>query len=412
MPPKKASSKKKVVKTADQLEEELKEWKTSEEWQLIEKLNQIWEDLKIGDKLTGTEDDLKFRVHPFLDEFQKIGAVFKIKNTKIKEVTQEHLRVAFFAGYQNRNQTYKIDGKEYMIEDNDINIDSNRVQCDFMKIKRLASDEFPEVVAAELQEKRKKIMDEYKDFVKYFKKFTKKGKGFNKAKDMMMAMLKPLQDLLQCNMGLTMIDFEYPEEKAYDINNFRYKALITTFCKCYMEVQKILYDHPKIDTSGIVKMKINGNPDIYSILKKFQYLGWRKNHVESFYIQPLMDAFMKLKANMTKLYLLGFSKADSPRLLVHSPHREHPAVPRHQRCDLGRGHFRATSGQPAEARAAELHVRPDQHHLRVAWKGEAVREGQEEEEDDQSVHSPAHHPQESRKNARSIHEKVKRKDRS
>jgi hypothetical protein len=250
--------------------------------------------------------------------FRKLGQVYKIKNTKIKEVTQEHLRVAFFAGYQNRNQNYKVDGKEYMIEDNDINIDSNRVQFDFMEIRRLIADDLTEPSADSLQEKKKKLIDIYKDFVKYFKKFTKKGKAFFKAKEMMMTMLKPLEDLLKCNMGLSMIDFEYPEEKAYEENNFRYKALITTFCKCYMEVQKILYDHPKVDTSGVVKMKINGNPDIYSILKKFQYLGWRQNHVESFYIQPLLDSFMKLRANMTKLYLLGFSREFSLRLLVHT----------------------------------------------------------------------------------------------
>jgi hypothetical protein len=74
MPPKKAGTRKKPVKTAAELEADLADWKNSEEYELLMKMNERWEELKIGDKLNGTEDDLKFRVHPFLDEFQKIGS--------------------------------------------------------------------------------------------------------------------------------------------------------------------------------------------------------------------------------------------------------------------------------------------------------------------------------------------------
>lgn len=310
MPPKKTSRKPRAPKkTPEQLEQEFEDWKKTPEYDLLVNMRNVWDTLNIGDSLNGTEDDLKFRIHPFLDDFQKIGTIFKIKNSKIKEVTQEHIRVAFFAGYQDRNEDYTIDSKEYKIEDNETNIDSDRVKSDFMNIKRFVTDGLADLSSESFLAERKKLTEDYKNFVKYFKKFTKKNKAFTEAKDMMNDMLKPLQSLLECSMGLTIIDFEYPEEINYEVNNFRYKALITTFCKCYMTVQTLMFENPKIDTEGTVKKALDGNPDIYSILKKFQYQGWRGNNVESFYIQPLMDAFMKLRADMTKMYLLGFSRS-------------------------------------------------------------------------------------------------------
>lgn len=309
MPPKKASRRQRAPKkTKEEIELEFEEWKQGPECALLLQMRKVWSDLQIGDQLNGTEDDLKFRIDSFLDEFQKIGAVFKVKNSKMKEITQEHLRVAFFAGYQDRNENYTIDNVEYKIEENEINIDSDRVKSDFMAVKRFITERFSDMDAEAWIRERKDLVDSYKNFVKYFKKFTKKNKAYSQAKEMMLNMLKPLQSLLECNMGLTIVDFEYPEEKAYEVNNFRYKALITTFCKTYMNVQNLMFLNPKIDTEGVVKKALEGNPDIYSILKKFQYHSWRTNNVESYYIQPLMNAFMKLRADMTKMYLLGFSK--------------------------------------------------------------------------------------------------------
>lgn len=53
------------------------------------------------------------------------------------------------------------------------------------------------------------------------------------------------------------------------------------------------------------KNKIKDSPDIYSVLKKFQYEGWRENVVERFYIQPLFNNFLLLKADFLKLYSMG-----------------------------------------------------------------------------------------------------------
>ena len=51
----------------------------------------------------------------------------------------------------------------------------------------------------------------------------------------------------------------------------------------------------------------DNSPDIYSVLKKFQYQGWKDNVVERFFIQKLHDAFLKMRVNMSKHYSMGFN---------------------------------------------------------------------------------------------------------
>ena len=77
-----------------------------------------------------------------------------------------------------------------------------------------------------------------------------------------------------------------------------------------MKVQTIMFSNKIVDSEGVVKIELEGNPDIYSVLKKFQYLHWRANRVESHFIQPLLNCFLRLRANLTKLYLTGFSSRD------------------------------------------------------------------------------------------------------
>lgn len=48
------------------------------------------------------------------------------------------------------------------------------------------------------------------------------------------------------------------------------------------------------------------NPDIYSVLKKIQYIGWRTNRIENFYLKPMLEILLRLRVNLTKLYSMGF----------------------------------------------------------------------------------------------------------
>lgn len=143
--------------------------------------------------------------------------------------------------------------------------------------------------------------------------------------NMLKPILTPLEAVLDCNMRLTLVDFQFQDLDSFDVNNFKYKALITNFCTTYQNLQGLLLSHNKwrelklsnekkraegkedeIVTESKEELIFNSNPDIYSVLKKLQYSGWKDNKVERFFIQKLQDAFMMLRVNMSKLYSMGF----------------------------------------------------------------------------------------------------------
>lgn len=309
MPPKPSRKNKKPELTPEQLAAEFDKWtKESEEYQVLKEIQSVGTSLN-WPNITELYSDLPLKTQPLLDAIMKIGPVFKVKNAKGKPITQEQLRVAWFAGERSRNEAYKIDGVEYQFPENDIHVDGSKVKSMVYSIWRVAF-QLQSIQSDNFEKKRADVIKDFQDLVKAHKKFTKKGKGFFIAKneDFMIKMLEPLQSLLMSNMGLTVIDFEYPSDTEYEVNNFRYKALIMQFCEAYMRVQTIIFQNPVMDALGTTIVKeLKGNPDIYSVLKKFQYSHWRLNEVERFYIQPLLDAFLKLRANLSKLYLQGFN---------------------------------------------------------------------------------------------------------
>ena len=312
MPPKKASrtKPKKVVKTPEELQADFENWKESPEFELLTEMYETLEDLKWHDHQKGMEADMTILIEPFMVPFLKVPAVFKVKKAKIKPVIQSHIRVGFFVGVSNRANGFQINGEYYKFSEQFIHVDGVSVSQDFIEFTRYVKSLYESSVENYI-ERRKTLVEQFQRFAKGFKKFTKKGMGYQMGRDMMNLMLKDLVSLMECNMGITVVDFEYPDEIGFEVNNFRYKALITDFCKTYMVVQNTLFKNPNIDSKGEVIRSLIGNPDVYSILKKFQYLGWRQNKVESFYIQPLLNAFLKMRANMSKLYLMGFSRIGS-----------------------------------------------------------------------------------------------------
>lgn len=117
---------------------------------------------------------------------------------------------------------------------------------------------------------------------------------------MMSSLVKPLEECMESNMRLSVLDFSFHDQDHFDASDFKYKALITNFCMSYQRLQDLLlkYNDDK-------EIKLPCSPDIYSILKKFQYDNWRDNIPERYFIQPLLDRFFLLKADLTKLYSMG-----------------------------------------------------------------------------------------------------------
>jgi len=309
MPPKKGGSRKPKVKlTEEQIRANFEAFQNGPIMKELVRLGDIQNIYRISEEVKDANNDMCVRIQPYLDELPKIAELMKIKNSKLaKPIPQEVMRVAFFCGYPGRNDPFKIDGIGYKFEINDISVDGSATKTPFTAFNTLIKG-VKEWGINEYEQKLKDVSLEYSSMVRSFKKFTKgQKKAFALGKSYMVKMLEPLQDLLNCNMGLTLVDFEYPNDIQYEVNNYRYLALITQFCEFYMRVQKIMHDNPEIDSNQVRVKELKGNPDIYSILKKFQYHGWRENNVERFYIQPLLNAFLKLRSNMAKLYLLGFN---------------------------------------------------------------------------------------------------------
>lgn len=140
----------------------------------------------------------------------------------------------------------------------------------------------------------------------------------------MKQLLAPYESVMECNMRLTLVDFQFQDQDKFDMNNFKYKALITNFCTQYQKLQDLLLiqnvhrknpeDEEKLaegQKTVVVEIRydliFDNSPDIYSVLKKFQYQGWKDNVVERFFIQKLHDAFLKLRVNMSKHYSMGFN---------------------------------------------------------------------------------------------------------
>ena len=55
----------------------------------------------------------------------------------------------------------------------------------------------------------------------------------------------------------------------------------------------------------MVEKAILNDPDLSSILKKFDYKKWRENHIEHFFINPLHAAYLTMRVNLVKLYTMG-----------------------------------------------------------------------------------------------------------
>ena len=79
---------------------------------------------------------MTMRMQPYIDIFMKIPETFKIKGAKTKPLQQEQLRVAFFAGYHERKETFKIDGVVYKFNENEINVDGSGASINYMGILR------------------------------------------------------------------------------------------------------------------------------------------------------------------------------------------------------------------------------------------------------------------------------------
>lgn len=239
-------------------------------------------------------------------------------------------KILIWVGADGRDEPFRIEGQMYNYENKDAITNSRNSRQTFISLinQIVRCDEKDD---RDFMEYRKELSNTFKRFFTFYKKHVKKRNSNDTTVEILKTVLKPLEDVLDCNMRLTLVDFQFKDLDTFDVNNFKYKALITNFCTTYQNLQGLLLTHNKwrdlkenneqkrkegkeneIVTETKEELIYSSNPDVYSVLKKLQYSSWKDNKVERFFIQKLQDAFMMMRVNMSKLYSMGFEYWRTP----------------------------------------------------------------------------------------------------
>lgn len=286
--------KKKVLSPEEKLRN-FDKWKKSKEYLLLKDIKQKYNDLT---ELLEITPDLIGKWQDLLNEVSKIGKTFKIKGKKfkLKNINQDQIRSSFFAGVNKRDEPFIIENLELDFENKEVPKNSRHLKNNLIellkhinKIENLDENNY-------LDFKKNKVIYKYKEFSKFFKDHVKK-KGYLESKKLLDIVLKPMKELMEANFRLNLFEMNFESDKEINENYFQYIALIKNFCEKYQPCQELIFEF----SNG----KLRFNPDIFSILKKLNYLNWEKKEAEFYYIFPLLEAFNKLKANLLKLYSLG-----------------------------------------------------------------------------------------------------------
>ena len=76
---------------------------------------------------------------------------------------------------------------------------------------------------------------------------------------------------------------------------YREKAYLDKLCDELQKVWEVLKD-----TGGI-----DDNPSLHILTAKFKIEGWRKNKIQSFFLEPLYQTWVSLRKEMIRLYVFG-----------------------------------------------------------------------------------------------------------
>lgn len=280
----------------EELEALFEDWKTnSPEYKLLATVKGMKKDLPT---LTEITPDITEKWQPLLSEFIKIGSVFKIKGGVLKVLQQEQLRTAFFAGVNKRDEPFSVDGfnLDFVNKENPKNC--RHVKNSFIEFLKYLED-VDNVDANNFQDwKKNKIIYKYKEFCKFFKEHIKKDKGHAESKKILEIVLAPLKKLMETNSKLLLVELGNKTDKKLEENYFCYKADVRAFAIAFQEVLSILHTQNKD--------KIKTCPNVYSIFKKLDYQQWHSNPIEFYFLKPLLDSFHTMRANLMKLYTMGF----------------------------------------------------------------------------------------------------------
>jgi hypothetical protein len=280
----------------EELETLFEEWKNdSPEYKILVTLKGMKKELPT---LTEISPDITEKWQAFLLEFIKIGPIFKIKGATFKTLMQEQLRTAFFGGVNKRDEPFTIDGYNLDFVNKEGPKNCRHVKNSFIECLKYLED-VENLDATTFQDwKKNKIIYKFKEFSKFFKEHIKKDKGHTESKKILEVVLAPLKKLMEANSKLLLVELSNKTEKKLEESYFCYKADVRNFAIAFQEVLQILHTNNKD--------KIRSCPNVYQIFKKLDYPNWHNNPIEFYFLKPLLDAFNTMRANLMKLYTMGF----------------------------------------------------------------------------------------------------------
>lgn len=279
----------------EELQAQFAAWKASSlEYALLQSLRVLKKDLPTLNEIT---PDITDKWQPFLDEFSKVGSVFKIKGTGMKSLLQEQLRTAFFGGVNKRDEPFTIDQFTLDFVNKETPKNCRHVKNSFVEFVKVV-DDIDTLSEENYQDwKKNKIIYKYKEFCKFYKEHTKKERGHAEAKVLLERILKPFQKLMESSAKLTLFEIGAKSERLMAENYFQFTADVRSFALNFQEVLGTL------NTYAADKVKVC--PNVYATFKKLYYHNWENNPIEAHFLKPLLEAFNLMRVNLLKLYSMG-----------------------------------------------------------------------------------------------------------
>eukprot|EP01017_Pseudomicrothorax_dubius_P030717 TRINITY_DN3854_c0_g1_i1.p1 TRINITY_DN3854_c0_g1~~TRINITY_DN3854_c0_g1_i1.p1 ORF type:complete len:620 (-),score=171.56 TRINITY_DN3854_c0_g1_i1:394-2253(-) len=280
------------------LRKQFEDWQLTKEYQLWGTLYHMRSDFPAN--LSETTSDISEGWQRYHDTLSQLCVELKIKPKK--PFFHDYIRTGFFIQEFREGSpeegVYLVYGKKFVIKRESRNA-CQKVRNNFIAIWKKV-EELVNLDESNFQKTRKEMIAALKEFNTRLLEHIK-SKAHDEATELLEFQLSPLESLLKSNIKWKAMyeACNYDEDRVF-VNGFREKALSDKFCDDLDLCLRIMYEYCKL-RPGITTPEIQAR----RILNKFRYEGWRKNKVESYYIEPLWNEFYLFTSNLGKLFAMG-----------------------------------------------------------------------------------------------------------
>ncbi|EAR86465.2 transmembrane protein, putative (macronuclear) [Tetrahymena thermophila SB210] len=274
--------------------QQFEQWKASPEYEQIKKIATL---LETYDYITETTKDFTGPWYLYLNELVGFFKLYKVKLGKLKEFKHEHIRSFFFGREDKETEKIIIDGIRCGVtkEHADRSYFCRHKFIETMKYIKDIDDLDPET----FQKAKKEVIKIMKEFVKFFTPHIKYGHP--EIYDLKIAkVLEPLTNLIDINNQYRQFMITYKPEVEKEVRDFMSRVIVKKYINHLQEVFRVLYEES-------IKPNISCLPDCKRLFYKIHIYGWEKNPVESKYLKPLNDCFLKMQKCLIEMKIYGIN---------------------------------------------------------------------------------------------------------